>query len=503
MAKNEKRIGLEVRARLMAEFNHQERTSAKEAKKTGKELRRQVPLDAHRAWSPCPARPDPVALLREQGASRIQALLPLRYERMSASPFAFYRGAALIMASDLAGTPSTGIRVQACGDAHIANFGLFNSPERRTVFDINDFDETAPGPWEWDIKRLVASVEICGRNNRFKKRECRDAVLACGRGYREAMNVFSTMGNLEVWYAHLDVDSLLSWAHQNASSLSKKEMKHADRIMRKVKGKNSTQAARKLTEVVDGNLRVASNPPLVVPIRSMVADALAKGSPSSFDEAAFERFLRSVFDEYRSSLPESCRLLLDTYTVVDVARKVVGVGSVGTRAWIVVLCGADAEDPLVLQVKEAQESVLERFCGKSQYNQRGQRVVEGQRAMQTTSDMFLGWCSATVENGRTDYYVRQLWDGKGSIDLAAINPEQLATLAGACGWTLAHAHARTGDRFSIAGYLGSSDEFDHALAQFAEAYADQNDTDYARFMEALRSGALLAPPQPSEQQPVG
>ena len=309
------------------------------------------------------------------------------------------------MASDLSETPATGINVQACGDAHISNFGLFSSPERRTVFDITDFDETLPGPWEWDVKRLAASVEICGRDNGFTGKKRRAAVLACARGYREGMAQFAEMGHLDVWYAHLDVDTLRA---KVVTDIDAKSVKKADKVIAKAKGKDSARAIRKLTEVVDGRLQIVSDPPIVVPLRDLVAQ---KGSrfAERFDEQRVERLMGAVLAEYRSTLDPHKQKLMGEYTVVDVAHKVVGVGSVGTRAWIIVMQGADENDPLVLQVKEAQESVLERFVGKSKYKQHGRRVVEGQRAMQTASDMLLGWCRLPGEDGkRKDYYVRQL-----------------------------------------------------------------------------------------------
>ena len=478
-----------LRERLIEALGSPEAHSKEQSIERGKALRASVPREAHAQWAPAVDRPDPVALLRSQGKTRVQALLPLRYERMSASAFTFYRGGALIMASDLAETQSTGINVQACGDAHISNFGLFYSPERRTVFDINDFDETLPGPWEWDVKRLAASVEICGRDNGFKKKQRRAAVLACAQGYREGMAKFAEMGHLDVWYAHLDVDSLRA---KVATGLTAKAAKKADKVIAKAKGKNNARAIQKLTEVVDGELRVVSDPPVIVPMRDLVSKQPKGRIVERFDEQAIERLMQGILSEYRSTLTPHKQLLVNEYTVVDVAHKVVGVGSVGTRAWIVVMQGADSNDPLVLQVKEAQESVLERFVGKSKFKQHGQRVVEGQRAMQTTSDMLLGWCRLPGEDGkRRDYYVRQLWDGKGSIDLSLLNSDQLCKLAKACGWTLAHAHARTGDRFAIAAYLGNSDKFDKAIAEFADAYAYQNEADYQRFMAAYEAGELV------------
>ena len=456
-----------------------------ERRAQGELLRDEVPYASHAIWAAPTNRPDPLGLLEEQGVSRVQKLLPLRYERMSASAFTFYRGAALIMASDLSHTPSTGIEVQACGDAHISNFGLFNSPERRIVFDINDFDETARGPWEWDVKRLAASVEICGRDRSFSKRERKAATRACVRAYCKAMVEFADMGNLDVWYAHADVEHLLS---ELADKVSERERKVAEKAVSKAKGKDSARAIDKLTEVVDGQLRIRSDPPLLVPLRDIdkVSD-----QADLLDNTLTEKLVQLALAEYRQTLPPDRQRLMEQYRGVDIASKVVGVGSVGTRAYIVVMQGANNDDPLVLQVKEAQESVLERFCGKDASAQHGQRVVEGQRAIQAASDMLLGWCRLPDgSGGRRDYYVRQLWDGKGSIDLSRISADGLKRVAMACGITLAHAHARTGDRFKIAGYLGDGKEFSKAIVKFARLYADQNDEDYARFMEALESGEL-------------
>lgn len=490
--------------------------SPEEGKAYGKSLRETVPRSVHANWQPAEGRPDPVDLLREQGRTRLQELLPIRYERMSASPFAFYRGSAVVMASDLATTPTTGITVQDCGDAHISNFGLFSSPERRTVFDINDFDETARGPWEWDVKRLATSVEICGRDRGFSEEARRSIVLACAQGYREGMRTFAQMGNLAVWYAHLDVDSLQNEL-RTSGELPKEEraeIKVAERAVEKAKRKDNGRAIAKLTEVVDGQLRIVSDPPIVVPLRELAARSGQAGQPGqtgqvgpaqgedpSGDSARgpakepanpdMAKLVAHVLAEYKLTLAPERRRLVEQYEGVDIARKVVGVGSVGTRAWIVVMRGTSNDDALVLQVKEAQESVLERFAGKSPYREQGQRVVEGQRAIQATSDMLLGWCRLPGEDGRPkDYYVRQLWDGKGSIDLARLSQQGLADLARACGWTLAHAHARTGDRFAIAGYLGKKDTFDRAIARFAVAYADQNQADYERFMRAYEAGEL-------------
>ena len=489
---------MSLRERLIGEQGQNVAHSKEESIERGKALRESVPWETHAQWTATDDRPNPVELLRSQGKTRVHALLPLRYERMSASAFTFYRGGALIMASDLSGTPVTGINVQACGDAHISNFGLFSSPERRTVFDINDFDETLPGPWEWDVKRLAASVEICGRDNGFAKKVRKAAVLACVQSYRESMARFADMGHLDVWYAHLDEELLRSRLNTDLDAVN---VKYVEKTIAKAKGKNSARAIRKLTEVVDGQLRIISDPPIVFPLRELVAQKGSERMAERFDEQALERTMLKILAEYRSTLTPDKRQLVGEYTPVDMAHKVVGVGSVGTRAWIVVMQGADENDPLVLQIKEAQESVLERFVGKSKCKQHGQRVVEGQRAIQTASDMLLGWCRLPGEDRKLkDYYVRQLWDGKGSIDLSLLSPERMTLLAQACGWTLAHAHARTGDRFAIAAYLGDSNEFDRAIFKFANAYANQNEIDYQRFMEALEAGELAETADTSEME---
>ena len=486
-------VAKNVRDRIKSLMTNDEAIDTEASIARGIQLREQLPLECHASWEAPENRPDPVDLLRSQGKSRVQALLPLRYERMSASPFTFYRGAALIMASDLSNTPTTGIKAQICGDAHISNFGLFLSPERRTVFDINDFDETLPGPWEWDLKRLVASVEICGRDNDFSKKERKAAVRACAAAYREAMQEFATMGNLDVWYAHMDIDSLLQFINTEADSATAKV---ANKTVEKSKGKNSARAVRKLTEMVDGKPRIISDPPLVVPMRDIEAELQKSSSGGKLvtllGNTDVEALMSSILIQYRRTLPSERRKLVSSYTAVDMAHKVVGVGSVGTLAFIIMLRGANEDDHLILQVKEAQASVLERFLGTDTRFNHGKRVVEGQRAMQTVSDSLLGWCTMPESKGVSfkDYYVRQLWDGKGSIDLSQLSPTMLTRVAEACGWTLAHAHARTGNRFAIASYLGETDEFDRAMVKFARSYADQNEADYARFMQALEMGEL-------------
>lgn len=474
-----------IRRMLREVLNQGETRSKDELIAHGAALRKDVPLSEHATWVAPTNRPDPVELLREQNQSRVQKLVPIRHERMSASAFTFYRGAALIMASDLSHTPVTGIEVQACGDAHISNFGLFRSPEGRTVFDINDFDETSVGPWEWDVKRLATSVEICGRDNGLSKKDRKSAVLASVQGYREAMARFADMGHLDMWYAHSDVDDL---AEQFSSKASKQDRKAAGKALAKAKRKDSARAVQKLTEVVDGQLRIVSDPPLVTPLRDL---AQSSGAGDLVNRVDMEDVVRLVLAKYYDTLPAATRHIVTQYRGIDIAHKVVGVGSVGTRALIVVMEGADKNDPLVLQIKEAQESVLERFCGKSPFAQHGERVVKGQQALQTVGDLLLGWCRLPGEGGTfKDYYVRQLWNGKGSFDLAAMDAKRLKKFATACGWALAHAHARTGDRFMILGYLGQDDTFDKAIAKFARAYAKQNEADYQRFMQALKDGEL-------------
>ena len=469
--------------------------TTEESQAFGKNLRQRLPIEDQGIWEAAENRPDPIDLLRSQGAQRVQSLLPIRYQRMSASPFAFYRGTALIMAQDLSGLPNTGVTVQLCGDAHIANFGLFASPERRIVFDINDFDETLPGPWEWDVKRLATSVEICGRDRGFKKKDREAIVLACVEGYRKAMAKFATMGEMDVWYAKQDVEDLLSKV-ADEGVISKDAAKKVAKGVERAKKKDSSRAIAKFTEVVDGRLRIVSDPPMVIPLRDM---AKRKGEGDYLAVADMRELISLALFEYRRSLPPERRMLIERYHGVDVAHKngcqFFKIFDEGQLEFILLAQGASEDDYLVLQVKEAQKSVLEPFCGKSSTFERGQRVVEGQRAMQSSSDMLLGWCRLPDEDkGFRDYYVRQLWDGKGSVDYATVTKRQLKALATACGGTLARAHARTGDRFAIAGYLGSSDSFDRAIAQFAVAYADQNEADYDRFMWALQNGELEAKP---------
>jgi uncharacterized protein (DUF2252 family) len=430
-----------------------------------------------------PRRRDPIALLEEQAVSRVPELVPIRYGRMLVSPFAFYRGGALIMASDLSRTPNSGLRVQLCGDAHLSNFGMFGSPERELVFDINDFDETAPGPWEWNVKRLAASFAIAGRELGFSDKERRTVVLDTVRSYREAMAAFAAMRNLEVWYSNLPVAQALQTF---ARGVDPKRLKRVEADVAKVRTKDSMQAFEKLTHVVDGECRIISDPPLIVPIDELL--------PSEMEREAFENEFRGIVRSYRRTLETDRRHLLEQFRFVDLARKVVGVGSVGTRAWIGLFLGADDKDPLFLQMKEAQPSVLEAFVGKSEYNNSGQRVVAGQRLMQATSDIFLGWqrVTAGLDGRQRDFYLRQLKDWKGSFAIEAAVPAGASGYGRACGWTLARAHARSGDRIAIASYLGRSDTVDQAIATFAETYADQNERDYEALQDAVASGRLKA-----------
>ena len=446
----------------------------------GKEQRKTLRRAAHAEWTPAATRADAFSLLSAQETTRVPELVPIRHERMRASPFAFYRGAAVVMAADLADGPSSGLRVQCCGDAHLANFGGFSAPDRRTVFDINDFDETSKGPFEWDVKRLAASFEIAARARGFTNAEPESVAQHAARSYREAMRQFAAMSNLDVWYARLDVDALLAGL---GTRVTGREVKRVERVVAKAQTKDSMKAFNKLTERVDGSVRIISDPPLIVRIEDM---ALAEG----FDPGSLDVWLRETFRHYRQSLQPDRRHLLEGYELVDVARKVVGVGSVGTRCWIVLLIGKDETDPLFLQIKEAEGSVLEPYAGKSEYANHGQRVVEGQRLLQASSDILLGWFRVRAPDGvDRDYYVRQLWDGKLSADIDTMVPENFPIYAEMCARTLARAHARSGDRVAIASYLGTGETFDRAIGEFAVAYADQNARDYDSFVAALDKSA--------------
>jgi uncharacterized protein (DUF2252 family) len=402
---------------------------------------------------------------------------------MMVSPFTYFRGAALPMASDLAATPVSGLRVQACGDAHLSNFGIFGSAERRLVFDVNDFDETLPGPWEWDVKRLAASMEVAARDNGFSRKERRGIVMAAVASYREAMRSFATMSNLDVWYAHIDTEALEA---QFQLRLNKRQRKLVGKGLAKARTRDSMQEVAKLTHLVDGRPRIIGDPPLLVPIEDLTA--------GSEDLPGLEKQLPDLLAQYRRTLRSDRRYLLDQYEIAHVARKVVGVGSVGTRCWIVLMLGRDLSDPLLLQVKEAEKSVLERFTEPSRYAHQGERVIAGQRLMQASSDIFLGWqrTDAGLDGRSRDFYVRQLRDWKFSVDIEAMVPSGMRLYGKACGWTLARAHARSGDRIAIAAYLGSSDAFDRAITEFAGSYADQNERDHRSLLEAVSSGRLTA-----------
>jgi uncharacterized protein (DUF2252 family) len=450
----------------------------------GRAARKVVPRRAHGEWTPPRDRRDPIELIAGQEITRVPELLPIRHERMLASPFAFYRGAAILMAADLATQPDTGLRVQCCGDAHLANFGGFSAPDRQTVFDMNDFDETNPGPFEWDVKRLVTSFELAWRHNGYEPEEGRRIVVNTARAYRKAMAEFAAMRNLDLWYSRLDVDTLLErWSAQ----ISREARARFQRTVAKARAKNNLKAFAKLTEVVDGQHRIVSDPPLLVPLREI-----------DDDPDALMAWLEDRFRVYRHSLQPDRRHLLESYRIVDVARKVVGVGSVGTRCWVFLLSGRDHDDPLFIQVKEANDSVLEPHTGRSGYANHGQRVVEGQRLLQSASDILLGWTRATgVDGVERDFYLRQLWDGKLSPAFETMEPATMRIFGEMCGWTLARGHARSGDRVAISEYLGTSDQFDQAVADFAAAYAEQNQQDYEAMAGAVRSGRLAGTPGPA------
>jgi len=482
----------------------------------GFRARDRAPLSSHTNWSPATDRPDPIALLAEQDTTREPDLVSVRHGRMIVSPFTFYRGAAAIMAADLATTPAAGLEAQLCGDAHLSNFGMFASPERRLLFDLNDFDETLPGPFEYDVKRMAASFTIVGRNNGFSKADTRAVTLASVRAYREAMASFAQMGTIDVWYASLDEDELKTSIHNLAAGkarqqqtakraeeagkrakapekaekqmakqekAAKTEQKRAVKTLDKAHTRDSLQALSKLGELADGKYRIVSQPPIVVPLRDLAATYGLSAEET-------EHSIREQFRAYRATLEGDRRLLLDRFEIVDAARKVVGVGSVGTRCFIVLLQGRDVHDPLFLQIKEATASVLEPYVRKSRYRQHGERVVYGQRLMQATSDIYLGWTKGP--DVRHHFYWRQLRDMKGSADVEAKTPPDLTYYARICGWTLARAHARSGDPIAIATYLGDSDSFEKSVTNFAERYAGQNEQDYQEFVNAVSAGRLQA-----------
>jgi hypothetical protein len=457
-----------------------EHPSEAERAAKGKAARAAVPRSAHAAWEPGPDRTSPVELLEQQAQTRVPELVPIRYGRMLVSPFTFYRGAAYLMASDLSGMPKSGLHVQLCGDAHLSNFGGFAAPDRRLVFSINDFDETHPGPFEWDVKRLVASFAVAGRDRGFDDKQREAVNLAVGSSYREAISRYAGMTNLDLWYSRVNVDDLIAEFQTFATA---KERKRADKNLAKTRSKDSLRAFSKLTEIVDGEPRITADPPVVTPIEDLLGDRRHE----------FEEFLRGVLRSYRRTLTGDRRRLLERYRYVHSARKVVGVGSVGTRAFIMLLLGRNDADPLFLQFKEAEASVLEPFLGKSEFSNHGQRVVEGQRLTQAASDIMLGYIRAEGFDGiKRDFYVRQLWDAKGSALVELMEPRVMSMYAAACGAELARSHARSGDAIAIASYLGTSDTFDRALARFAESYADQNERDYKTLTNAVENGQITA-----------
>jgi uncharacterized protein (DUF2252 family) len=461
----------------MARTNVDHETSTHpERTETGAALRADVPRRSHGDWGPAPDRPDPVALLRAQDETRSPDLVPIRHGRMATSAFAFYRGGAAIMAADLAATPTTGLRTQLCGDAHLSNLGVFASPERQLLFDLNDFDETLPGPWEWDLKRLAASFTIAARSNGLGKRQETEAAQACAAAYRTAMAEFAEMTALDTWYARVNADEAVETIR---GKVSKEAEKRTKANLAKARTRTSLQAARKLTTVVDGRLRIVDDPPLVMPLSTVVPADRVEELTAGISES---------YRQYRESLPAGPRHVLDDYEIVDIAHKVVGVGSVGLRAFIGLLQSRRTGEPLLLQLKEATTSVLEAHLGSSEYDQPGRRVVEGQRMMQAASDMFLGW-STSVLDGR-HYYWRQLRDMKASTEVERLSATGLTAYARLCGWSLARAHARSGSPVAIAGYLGTSERFDRAIAEFSRRYAKQNDADFAAHAQAIEDGSV-------------
>jgi len=451
-----------------------------ERRALGKAARTHAPLESNAEIGPDAGR-DPVGLIAGQAATRVPELVPIRHGRMLASPFTFYRGAALPMAADLSGTPSTGLRVQLCGDAHLSNFGVFGAPDRRLVFDLNDFDETLPGPFEWDVKRFAASLAVAGRDIGLAAKDRKTLVMAGVGAYRAGMAEFTEMKLLDVWYARLDVEAALE---EMGSRVSAEQLTRTRKAMAKARTRDSMQVLKKLTTLVDGHRRFVSTPPLVVPIDELTDTAGA--------EQVMAR-MASLLHEYRQTLSADRQHLVEQFRLVGVARKVVGVGSVGTRAWVLLL-EADGREPLFLQAKEAQRSVLEDYCGASRHRNEGQRVVAGQHLMQAASDIFLGWqhIDAGLDGRARDFYVRQLRDWKFSAPIETMVLSGLVQYAGLCGWTLARAHARSGDRFAISGYLGKSDKFDRAMVTFAEAYADRTEADHAALQGAVDAGRLEA-----------
>jgi len=453
-------------------------SNREDRRKIGKALRQDVPIGSHGDWTPSADRPDPISLLQAQDTFRLQHLLPIKYGRMVASPFAFLRGSATVMAADLAGTPTSGLQVQLCGDAHISNFGVFATPERQLVFDVNDFDETHPGPWEWDLKRLAASAVVAGRENGFSKKEHRKAAEIVVGAYARSMKQLSAATALDVWYYHVEVGAV----QKELAKASKKGKKSAKKMVRKARTKTQMQTLEKLTYIEDGRRRIISEPPLLVPFRELLSEAEK--------EQMSEEQIREDWGEYVDSLPPDRRRLIGRYRPIDLALRVGGVGSVGTRCAIMILQGASEEDAIILQQKEAGESVLEKYLGKSEYNNPAKRVVEGQRLMQASSDIFLGWHQGSITD--VHYYWRQLKDMKGSVDPSALDENGFKTYVAVCAVCLARAHARTGDAAAISGYMGKGKSLGQAIADFSVAYADQTERDHQALVEAIGSGRVLA-----------
>jgi uncharacterized protein (DUF2252 family) len=457
------------------------RFTIEERRARGRSARAEIPRSAHGRWEPASIRRDPVELLEEQASTRLPELVPVRYGRMLVSPFTFFRGAAYIMAADLANGARTGLHTQLCGDAHLSNFGFFAAPDRRLVFSINDFDETLPGPFEWDVKRLAASFTVAARDLGFDEQTRRSVVLATARAYRDAIGSFAGMRHIDVWYTRLDADMIVKGFSVNMTARAKRRM---EGDLAKARTKDSVRALAKLCRTVDGELRIIGNPPLITPIEDVLPGA---------EQAHLEGVIRRMIDTYAESLSPERRELLQRYRYVHAARKVVGVGSVGARAWILLLLGRDHGDPLFLQFKEAQASVLEPFLGKSRFTQHGERIVVGQRMMQAAPDILLGWERIEAIDGETkDFYIRQLWDAKGSAQIELMKPAGLRAYGAICGWTLARAHARSGDAVVITSYLGTKDMFDQAMVAFGETYADQNERDYRALERAARGGRIAA-----------
>jgi uncharacterized protein (DUF2252 family) len=455
--------------------------SAKARTRAGRSARAQVPRRAHAGWKPAPSRADPIGVLESQAARRVPELVPIRYGRMVASPFAFFRGGAAIMAADLATTPRSGFQAQLSGDAHMANFGGYASPDRDLVFDLNDFDETFVGPWEWDLKRLAASVAVAGRDHGEDQSARRNAVSGVSAAYREAVQCYAQMRALDVWYSRIDAEDVLQRVQ---TDFDRKTARRLKQELAKAKRKDNLRALSKLTTRESGATRIASDPPILVPLTELLPDVEAE---------AVEAELRAIIRRYIASLPPDLEPLIGNYELVDLARKVVGVGSVGTRAYVALLLGRDDRDPLFLQVKEAQPSVLQSWLGRGRFANQGRRVVDGQRRIQAASDILLGWVRARDTAGvQNDFYVRQMWDWKYSPPLEALDADGLEQYARLCGRTLARAHARTGDRLAIAGYLGSGNAFDDAIVSFAEDYADQNARDHRALVDAIKAGRITA-----------